>query len=144
MRPRRISPQSTSVQVIGQETLVYDQTSHQAWCLNRISACVWRLCDGHRTVEEVAAAAAIELDAAVTAQIVMVTLAELRDKNLIHPDAMAAVPDAVTRRELMGKAGLAAAVLLPVVTSIFAPPASAQSGTANGMSGALGRAKPTP
>ncbi len=138
MRPRRISSQSTSVQVIRQETLVYDQTNHQAWCLNSISACVWRLCDGQRTVEEIASAAAIELDAAVTPQIVLVTLAELRERNLLEPDAIAVLPDAVTRRELMSKAGLAAAVLFPVVTSIFASPASAQSGSINGMSGAAG------
>lgn len=46
MRPRLISLERTSVQMIGQETLIYDELYHQAWCLNPSSACILRLCDG--------------------------------------------------------------------------------------------------
>ena len=132
IRPRSMNIERTSVQVIGEETLVYDEIHHQAWCLNRSSACIWRLCDGHRTVQRIATAAAVELNAPVTTEIVLLTLAELRGKNLLEPETVTILPE-VSRREMIGKAGLAAAALLPVVASILAPPAHAQSGSLNGM-----------
>jgi len=132
IRPRSINLERTSVQVIGEETLLYDELNHKAWCLNRSSACVWRLCDGQKTVSQIAVAAATELDAPMTAEIVMVALDELREKNLIEPDIATILPEGVTRRELIGRAGLAAAALLPVVASVLAPPAHAQSGTFTG------------
>jgi hypothetical protein len=133
MRPRSISPERTSMQVIGDETLLYDELHHQAWCLNRSSACIWRLCDGHRDVEQIAMAAAGELDAPVTVEIVLLTLAELREKNLVEPETAALLPEGVTRRQMIGRVGLAAAVLLPVIASVLAPPAQAQHGSLTGM-----------
>ena len=133
MQPRSMSLERMSVQVIGEETLVYDEVHHRAWCLNSSSACIWRLCDGQKTVEQIAAAAARELDAPVTVEIVLLTLAELQEKSLIEPETATLLPEAVSRREMMSRAGLAAAALLPVVASILAPPAHAQSGSLNGM-----------
>ena len=133
MRPRCIHLDRTSMQVIGEETLLYDEIHHQAWCLNKTSACIWRLCDGRTTVNEIAIAAASELNAPVTEEIVLLTLAELREKNLLEPETATLLPDSVTRREMMSRAGVAAAALLPVIASILAPSAHAQSGSLNGM-----------
>jgi hypothetical protein len=133
MRPRSINPERTSVQVIGDETLLYDEIHHQAWCLNRSSACIWRLCDGHRDVEQIAMAAAGELAAPVTAEIVLLTLAELSEKNLLEPETAPVLPEGVTRRQMIGRVGLAAAILLPVIASVLAPPAHAQHGSLTGM-----------
>jgi len=132
MQPRRISLERASVQAIGDDTLVYDELHHQAWCLNRSCACIWRLCDGQKTVQHIAAAAAGELDAPVTLEIVLLTLAELREKNLIDPKTVRHLPEDVTRRAMIGGAGLAAVALLPVIASILAPPAHAQGGSLGG------------
>ncbi|HKF49535.1 MAG TPA: PqqD family protein [Terracidiphilus sp.] len=132
-RPRTKSLDRTSVQVIGQETLIYDELHHQAWCLNPSSACIWRLCDGQKTVEQIAAAASAELDAPVTDEIVLLALAEFQEKNLLEPETVSILPENVSRRRMLTKAGLAAAALLPVVSSIMAPPARAQGGSQTGM-----------
>jgi hypothetical protein len=133
MQPRSIRRERTSLQVIGEETLLYDELHHQAWCLNKSSACIWQLCDGQRDAEQIATAATSELDAPVTVEIVLLTLAELREKQLLEPETVTMLPDGVTRREMISRAGLAAAVLLPVIASILAPPARAQHGSFTGM-----------
>lgn len=137
IRPRSIRLELISEQVIGEESLVYDELHHQAWCLNRSSVCIWRLCDGRNTVEQIAAAAALELHGPVTVEIVLLTLAELREKNLLDlesdPETATLLPEGVTRRKMISRAGLAAAALLPVVASILAPPAHAQGGSLGGM-----------
>jgi hypothetical protein len=134
MRPRNITPEQVSVQAVGTETLLYDELHHKAWCLNHSSACIWRLCDGERTIEQIATAAASELNAPVTAEIVLLTLAELREKELVEPESTPQLPDGMSRRQMIGKTGIAAAALLPVVASILAPSALALSGTVTGMS----------
>lgn len=133
MRPRSISLERSSMQVIGDETLLYDALHHRAWCLNRSSACIWRLCDGQLDLQQIAAAAATELNAPVSAEIVLLTLAELREKNLLEPETVTLLPEDVTRRQMLGRVGLAAAFLLPVITSVLAPPAHAQHGSLTGM-----------
>jgi Coenzyme PQQ synthesis protein D (PqqD) len=133
MRPRSIRLEQTSEQVIGDETLVYDEIRHQAWCLNKSSACIWRHCDGQKTIEQISVAASSELNAPVTAEIVLLTLAELLEKNLLEPQTATHLPESVTRRKMISKAGLAAAALLPVIASVLTPPAHAQGGSLTGM-----------
>ena len=133
MQPRHIDLQRTSMEVIGNETLIYDELHHQAWCLNHSSACIWRLCDGGRTVQQIATEAEVELGLPVSVDDVLLIIAELRTKNLIERESVMAMPDGATRREMIGKAGLAAAALLPVIASVLAPPAHAQSGSFRGM-----------
>jgi hypothetical protein len=132
-RPRKTNAERTSLQVIGDETLLYDESHHQAWCLNPSAACIWRLCDGQRDVDQIAAAAAAEMAAPVTVEVVLLTLAELREKNLLEPETTMFLPEDVTRRQMLGRVGLAAAFLLPVVASVLAPPAHAQHGSLTGM-----------
>ena len=131
--PRRINRDQIAVQAIGEETLVYDERHHQAWSLNSSAACIWHLCDGQKTIEQIAAAAADELRVPVTADIVLLNLAELRDKDLLEIDTVPPLPEAVTRRQMIGRAGIAAAALFPVVASILAPPAHAQTASMTGM-----------
>ncbi|HEX4039554.1 MAG TPA: PqqD family protein [Acidobacteriaceae bacterium] len=134
MYPCRIALERTSTQMVGAETLIYDEVHHKAWCLNASSACIWRLCSGDKTVQQIAAAAAAELDAPVTEEIVLVTLAELREKELLEPESAPHLPEEITRRQMMGRAGLAAAALLPVIASVLAPAAHAAGGSLDGMS----------
>ncbi|MGA8531556.1 MAG: PqqD family protein, partial [Acidobacteriaceae bacterium] len=127
--PRNILNDRITLQEVETETLLYDERSHKAWCLNRSSACIWRLCNGRNTVQQIATHASAELGSPVSEDLVLFTLTELRNQNLLQPDSFAPVPGGLTRREMMGRAGLAAAALLPVIAALAAPPAaSAASG----------------
>ena len=50
------------VEELGDETLVYDRESHEAHCLNRSAALVWRHCDGTTTVADMVSLLQQELD----------------------------------------------------------------------------------
>jgi hypothetical protein len=128
-QPRKLKGDRITVQEIAAEILIYDELTHRAWCLNPSSACIWRLCDGRNTVAGIAAKAARELGATVTEELVLLTLAELHENGLLESGIAAALPRDASRREMIGKLGLATAALLPVVAAISAPPALAQGGS---------------
>jgi hypothetical protein len=134
LRPRNIQGDRITVQDVETETLIYDVRSHKAWCLNRSSASIWRLCDGQHTVAQIAALAAVNLGSPVSEDLVLLTLEELREKDLLEPQTAVLLPAGflpqdLSRRQMIGRAGLAAAALLPVIAALTAPPASAQSGS---------------
>jgi hypothetical protein len=126
LRPRSIQGDRITTQVVDTETLIYDECHHKAWCLNHISASVWRLCDGEHTVAAIAGQAARELDAPVPEDVVLLTLAELREKELLEPDSAELLPQGVTRRQMIARVGLTAAALLPAIATLTAPVAFAQ------------------
>jgi hypothetical protein len=128
MRPRNTLSNRLILKEVDTETLLYDERSHKAWCLNRSSACIWHLCNGRNTVQQIATQASAQLGSPVSEDLVLFTLTELRSQNLLLPDSSSPLPDGITRREMMGRAGLAAAALLPVIAAITAlPPAAAAS-----------------
>jgi hypothetical protein len=135
LRPRSIPNHRIIVRQIETETLLYDESTHRAWCVNRSSACVWQLCDGNRTVKQIAEAASRELECAVDEDVVLLTLDELREKNLLEEPSSPIFVDGISRRKMIARAGLAAAALLPVIGIIAAPPAArALSGGVDGNS----------
>jgi hypothetical protein len=117
------------VREVADEVLIYDLESHKAVCLNKTAALVWRACDGQKTVRRIARDVAAETGEAVPEELVWLALEQLGRDHLL--DARVSRPVSVermTRRELMRRLGLAAAIALPVVTSIVAPtPAQAAS-----------------
>jgi Coenzyme PQQ synthesis protein D (PqqD) len=129
LRPCKLQGDCITIQEIAAEVLIYDERTHRAWCLNPSSACIWRLCDGRKTVGAIAASAAQELGAGVDEGLVLVTLAELHEKGLLEEGMAEGLPLDASRREMLGRIGWAAAALLPVVAAIGAPPAWAQSGS---------------
>jgi hypothetical protein len=132
LQPRSISSDRIIAKEIETETLLYDERTHRAWCLNRSSACIWRLCDGRRTVQQIADAAGSELGSAVSEDLVLLALAELREKELLEESSAAMLPDDMSRRAMIGRAGIAAVALLPVIAAITAPTAAAQLGGSTG------------
>ncbi len=112
-----------TVQSVGDETLVYDETRHKAFCLNVTSATVWMLADGQRTVEQIADGATLELQQPVTEEVVEFALGVLRRDGLLQADSYPAAA-AVSRRALVRKLGVGAALMVPVVAAVFAPPAA--------------------
>jgi hypothetical protein len=119
-RPKARSDQLL-VQRTGQETLVYDERTHRAHCLDARASRVWELCDGVRTDEEIATAYG---ESEAGRAVVSWTLAELEKSSLLESGV--AARKALSRRALMKSAGLAA---IPVIMAITAPRARAATST---------------
>jgi Coenzyme PQQ synthesis protein D (PqqD) len=118
------------VRELADETLVYDVEGHRAHCLNRTAALVWNLCDGENTVPRIAEKMCARLSARVPDEVVRLALDQLADRGLLAPADVwpAAAKAVVPRRAMVRRLGLAAAVALPLVTSIISPtPVMAQS-----------------
>ena len=114
------------------EIVVYDRDSHQAHCLNRTAALVFRNADGRRTVGDLARLLATDTGTQVDQDVVRATLDRLREASLLEAYADDTGPRVVapagtapadgSRREMLRRVGLGAAALLPVVTSILVHP----------------------
>jgi hypothetical protein len=107
------------------EVLVYDLERHQAHCLNRSAALVWRALDGKSSPADIARRLSEEVDAAFTEDLVRLALCELEKRHLLaQPATMPAQFAVLSRRQMVRRLGLAAAIAVPVVTSIVAPSAA--------------------
>lgn len=124
------------VRELAEEVLVYDAEGHRAHCLNRTAALVWKHCDGKTSVSGIARRVSRELSSTVSDELVWLALEQLDEFGLLlaaaqRPTAAALRPTAsnlISRRKMMRRVGLAAAVSLPLITSIISPtPAQAQS-----------------
>jgi hypothetical protein len=117
------------VRELPDEVLVYDLDTHRAACLNSTAAAVWRLCDGRRTPADIRKALEKSSGGPVPEELVWLALEQLGRDNLLdaRPPRPAQLAG-LSRRELIKRVGLAAAVALPAVSSIVAPtPAEASS-----------------
>lgn len=110
------------VQELSGEMLVYDRRRHKAHCLNQTAALVWKHCDGKTTVEQTARALERESKAPVSEDVVWLGVEQLSKTHLLR-DGAPRHKSGLTRREVLRRAGLAAVIALPVVTSIVAPKA---------------------
>ncbi len=107
------------------ELLVYDLDTHQAHCLNGTVATIWNLCDGTRSIAQIADAIPAEPSAPSRESLVWAALAEL-DKAALLDTPLDDAPEDLSRRSAMARIGWAAAI--PLVLSIAVPePAYAQS-----------------
>ena len=104
------------------ETLVYDRERDRAHCLNPAASRVWDHCDGRRSVAEIARLIARETDAPFDRDAVWTALAQLRSRRLLEPAVEVEMPR-ISRRELVRKLATAAALAVPIVTSVTAPSA---------------------
>lgn len=115
------------VQQVGDETLVYDQQRHMAFCLNRIAAAVWNQCDGQQDATQIAEKVTVLLAHPVSTDIVEFALTQLSNDSLLQV-LVAALPPVevagISRRSLIARAGAGAVMLLPVVAAISAPRAA--------------------
>jgi len=113
------------VRELPDEVLVYDLDRHKAHCLNRSAALVWRHCDGQTTVAEMAALLQRELKSPADETVVWLALDRLGRAHLLREPAVPPGSAArYSRREVMRKMGMGAAVLVPMVTSIVAQAAT--------------------
>jgi hypothetical protein len=113
------------VQHLTDEVLVYDQDRHKAHCLNHTAALVWERCDGRSTITEIASKLSLETRTEVEQEVVWLAVEQLSKTHLLKGRAVSELGDAgVSRREVMRRIGIGAAVALPMVTSIVAPKAT--------------------
>ncbi len=109
------------VKEVAEELLVYDLTRQRAHSLNRVAAAVWRACDGTRGVAALRVAAG-ESGQALPTEAVQYALQALGRARLLEGPIE---EGRLTRREVMARLGTAAAVALPLVTTIITPTAAA-------------------
>jgi hypothetical protein len=116
-RPTRRT-ESLVIEQAGPDTLVYDERTHRAFCLDARAARVWDLCDGQRTEDEITEAYGEGLAAG---SIVSWTVNALEQAGLL--EARGSTPRAaLSRRTLIRDVGLAA---IPIIMGITAPRARA-------------------
>ena len=106
------------------EVLVYDLDRHKAHCLNETAALVWRACDGRATPAAIAARLTRQLKNPVKEELIWLALRQLDQIDLLE-DKVGPPPRLarMSRREMVRNLTIAAAVTLPVVTSIISPTA---------------------
>lgn len=113
------------VQELSGEVLVYDRERDKAHCLNSTAALVWQYCDGKTPVSQIARAIEREINSPVDEDIIWLGVEQLGKTNLLRERAtLPSHKSGLSRRDVMKRIGLAAAVALPVVTSILAPTAA--------------------
>jgi hypothetical protein len=134
-QPRSLG-QGLSIQTVGEETLIYDERVHRAFCLNLVSSAVWAHCDGTQSVGEIAAALCRELNQPVTDETVLLALAQMEENGLLDPgtkspsEASVVAHGSISRRSLVATLGAGAMMLLPgpAIAAVMAPKPFAGSG----------------
>lgn len=114
------------VRELAEEVLVYDEEGHRAHCLNRTAALVWRACDGGTPVPRIAERVGAQLSAHVSEEVVWLALEQLGEFDLLATNATRAPQPAslISRRRMLRRLGVAAAVSLPLITSVVSPTAA--------------------
>jgi hypothetical protein len=114
------------IEALPDETLVYDERTDKAHCLNATAALVWRLADGKNTVEEIAFRVSAQLGISDANELVWATLEQLDRAKLLIDAPVRSPQGRISRRELgrrMAYAG-AAFVVIPAVLTVGAPSAA--------------------
>jgi hypothetical protein len=108
---------------LADEVLVYDLGRDRAHCLNQTAANVWKLCDGKSSPAKIAAQLDGKLDPAAAEEVVWAALKQLSSAGLLE-EKVKRPATGLSRREVVKRIAVAAAIGVPVVTSIVAPKAS--------------------
>ncbi len=111
------------VKAVDGEVLIYDQERNKAHCLNETAAHVWKYCDGATTLEAACRALSLELELPVDERLVRYALDQFAADHLLETRAEmpAFMIPGLNRRQMVRTLGVAAAVAVPLVTSILAP-----------------------
>jgi hypothetical protein len=109
------------IQALVDEVLAYDLEPHRAHCLSPVAAATWVLCDGHTSVAQMVPQLRANSYSIVTDEVVGYGLRQLGKFRLLEnrlPEGAV-----LSRRRVLRRVGMAAAVGLPAVASILAPTA---------------------
>jgi hypothetical protein len=128
VNPKR-KADSVVVSQVQDETVVYDLARHDAHCLNPTAALIWGYCDGETTVPEMTRRLGDHLGTRLDDQLVWRALNQLDKAHLLEERIQApAAGSRLSRRELLRRSGLAAA-MLPIVVSLVVPTAAIAGNT---------------
>lgn len=112
------------VQQLGDEVLVYDLKSNQAFCLNETSALIWQMCDGQTSVSDMSRRLTGEFKESAGEDLVWFAIDELKRSNLIANSAEFTNRfEGFNRRDVIKKVGLASMIALPLISAMIAPSA---------------------
>ena len=121
------------VQRLEDEVLIYDLKRHKAHCLNQTAALVWEHCNGQNSTEDIAREVGKQVGTPIDRDVVCLALNQLDRARLLERTSSISPPPSISRRELLKRAGLAAAISLPLITSVMSPtPAQAATCTKSG------------
>jgi hypothetical protein len=139
VKPKSLCRDQLIVEELGTELMIYDQKRNRAFCLNQKAALVFQYSDGKTTVAGLAARLTQMLGEPVGEKTIQFALQSLSQDGLLEPlDFPPIVAAGMTRREVMQKIGVRAAVALPVVTALMVATPKAH---ASGWSGGGGKHK---
>jgi hypothetical protein len=113
------------VQELNGEVLIYDLRTNKALCLNETSSIIWAACDGTRDMSAIRDYAAAKMNSPVNDDLVWLALDQFKKEKLIKdaPEAPRHFAG-MSRREVVKTIGLTAAIALPLVAGLVAPPAA--------------------
>jgi uncharacterized membrane protein YgcG len=124
------------IEELADETIVYDEVATRVHCLNRSASLVWRYCDGDTEVVAMAGRLGADLGEPVDDTVVLFALRQLAERDLLEAADDVPRGSVTSRRQLLKGMGFAAAVAVPLVTSLSAPAAAAAaSGTTSSSGG---------
>jgi hypothetical protein len=123
------------IEELDHECLVYDTAIDKAHCLNSSAATIWKHCDGARSLSDLETLLDGQVRGKDAPTVIAHCLAQLERAHLLT-NSSPAIAKMTSRRELIRKLGIgiaAAAIVVPVITSITTPtPAAAASCIPNG------------
>ena len=109
------------VQELDQEILIYDLKSDKAFCLNFVSAEIWKKCDGLATVQEVAEMIGKQMNIKLGEDFVWLAITDLEKNKLLREEVKRPSKfENLSRRKVLFKYALPTLVL-PLISSIVAP-----------------------
>jgi hypothetical protein len=88
------------IRELADEVLVYDLERHEAHCLDRASAAIWRRCDGRSTAEQIAKGLSKDLPS-LDRDLVWVALRRLDKAHLLVEKLPRGFTPSLPRRDLL-------------------------------------------
>ncbi len=120
-RPKAIKKEDLLLDVVGDEVLLYNLEGRRVHCLNEPAFRIWKLCNGRRTVKEMATELETNLNPEARELVVRNVINEFSHLGLV--EASSGLKTVISRRDMARRIGIGAvaAVALPLITSVVAP-----------------------
>jgi hypothetical protein len=113
------------IQEMPDELLVYDMESNKAHCLNSTATAVWKACDGQNDISDIAGMIN-KTDKLIGEELVWLAIKQLNESNLLE-QKISSKFEGISRREVIKKVGLTAAISLPIISALSFPSATLAS-----------------